>query len=268
LTPPDKILLSILSRSAHSGLISVPAAGEVLGLSSHDAALKLASLARRGWLRRVRRGLYLILPLETDPRRPVISEDSWVLAREVFAPCYIGGWSAAEHWGLTEQLFRETLVITAVPIRQRSVSLLGHAFRLFQVKPGQAVADASAWRGSERVPVSSAEQTLVDCFQNPWLCGGVRHLAEVMREYGASEQRNMDRLRQTVRRRGKGVVWKRLGFLAEVLWPGEEKMIEEASDNLSTGAIRLDPKVRAKGRLVRRWGLWVNVDVGGKAEDS
>ena len=36
---------------------------------------------------------------------------SWPLV--VFEPCYIGGWSACEHWGLTQQLFRDVLVVTA-----------------------------------------------------------------------------------------------------------------------------------------------------------
>jgi predicted transcriptional regulator of viral defense system len=81
--------------------VGVSAAAEKLGLDRRAAAMKLGALARRGWLLRARRGLYLVLPLEAEPGKPMMVEDHWILAREAFSPCYIGGWSAAEHWGLT-----------------------------------------------------------------------------------------------------------------------------------------------------------------------
>ena len=112
--PADtRTALAKLSRAAHGGLISVAEAAEALGVTRNRAARSLADLTARAWLRRVRRGLYLVAPLEAEPGQKAIPEDSWLVAQAVFAPCYIGGWSAAEHWGLTEQLFRSTLVVTA-----------------------------------------------------------------------------------------------------------------------------------------------------------
>src|SRR3989304_634367 len=121
--------------------------------------LTIARLARTGragviTVARAAGGLSLALPWEAEPGRPMVAEDPWVLAREAFSPCYIGGWSAAEHWGLTEQLFRSTLVVTAAHIRERSTKLLGHAFRLFRVPRSRIAGVALVWRGNERVPVS------------------------------------------------------------------------------------------------------------------
>ena len=39
-------------------------------------------------------------------------EDPWVIAAQLYGPCYIGGWSAAEYWDLTEQIFRTVVVMT------------------------------------------------------------------------------------------------------------------------------------------------------------
>jgi len=55
-------------------------------------------------------------------------EDAWAVADRLFAPCYIGGWSAAQHWGFTEQLFRTTLVVTARRPRARKVEARGSVF--------------------------------------------------------------------------------------------------------------------------------------------
>lgn len=261
LSVSDRNLLTKLSRSAKGGLISVANASELLELPSRTVSQKLAAMARRGWLRRVRRGLYFILPLEADPNRPAIIEDAWILAREVFSPCYIGGWSALEHWGLTEQLFKETLVITAAPIRNRSMSLLGHSFRLFQVKPEQVATATMVWRGPERVAVSSPELTIIDCLQYPNLCGGIRHLIDIMSEYSSDEKRNIQKLLELAKQRDSGAVWKRLGFLTETLWPNEKSIIEKALKSVSAGNIKLDPDVRRKGKLLRRWRLWVNIEM-------
>ena len=230
------------------------------GISQRATAMKLATLTRRGWLLRARRGLYFVLPIEAEPGRLLVAEDSWVLAREAFSPCYIGGWSAAEHWGLTEQLFRSTLVVTAAHIRERSTKLLGHEFRLFRV-PRSRIAGSlvAVWRGAEQVLVSSVERTIVDCLRRPELCGGMRHLLQFMQEYRHGQGHQLPKLLAAGKEAASGAAWKRLGYLAEVLWPDESVFLEEARRHITTGNVRLEPAVRHHGKLVRRWRLWVNV---------
>jgi len=84
-----------------NGLVDVEEAASLLGLDRLRAAKLLARLAAQGWARRLRRGLYLLIPLEaTSPED--WSEDAWIVAARVFRPAYIAGWSACEHWGFTE----------------------------------------------------------------------------------------------------------------------------------------------------------------------
>ena len=258
----DRLLLSKLARVSKAGLISVPAAAQALGTSRELAAKRLAALARRRWLLRVRRGLYLVLPLEAEPGQRMMAEDPWILASVAFAPCYIGGWSAAEHWGLTEQIFRPTLVVTAANVRSRTTTLAGHEFRLFQV-PASRVSGSlvPVWRGAERVQVSSRERTIVDCLRNPGLCGGIRSLVELMTEYGEAPERDFDKLGAAARQAANGAAWKRLGYIAESLWPLETKLISQAKRHLTKGTTRLDPAIQSTGRLVARWRLWTNVPV-------
>ena len=240
-------------------------AAAVLQESRKKTARRLAALAERGWIERARRGLYLVRPLEVGPGEPALPEDPWIVAQRVFAPCYIGGWSAAEHWALTEQIFRETLVITAANARSRRADVLGHTFRLFRV-PESRTRGASVvplWRGPERVSVSSAERTLADCLRSPELCGGVRHLADMMSEYGRSEHRDFEKLAAAMKEVATGAAWKRLGYLAEVLWPEEESLVDISARHLTKGNARLDPAVRRRGRLRGKWRLWINVSVEG-----
>ncbi len=192
----------------------------------------------------------------------MMAEDAWILASVAFAPCYIGGWSAAEHWGLTEQIFRPTLVVTAANVRSRTTRLAGHEFRLFQV-PASRVSGSlvPVWRGAERVLVSSRERTIVDCLRNPELCGGIRFLVELMREYAETPERDFAKLGAAARESANGAGWKRLGYIAESLWPQETKLLDQAKRRLTKGTTSLDPTVRSTGRLVTRWRLWINVPI-------
>ncbi len=178
----DRTLVTTLARAAKSGVISLPAASKAMGVPRATAAVRLRRLIRQGWIERMRRGLYLVKPLDAAPDQTAIPEDPWVLAREVLSPCYIGGWSAAEHWELTEQIFRSTLVVTAAPARKTEVRIGGHDFRVFRVPRAHLTAGVvKVWRGPERVDVSGLERTILDGLRNPELVGGGRHLVQVFR---------------------------------------------------------------------------------------
>ena len=91
----------------------------MLGLSAPECHRLLSYLSGRGWLTRIRRGLYGLVSLDTTHPDEWVG-DPWVLAAKLYGPSYyIGGWSACEHWDLTEQLFRETVVVTSRRARRR-----------------------------------------------------------------------------------------------------------------------------------------------------
>ncbi len=155
-----RVTLRKLARGSRGGILTVERAVELLGAPRKQVANRLAALARQGWLRRVRRGLYLVLPLESNAAGPLAVEDPWILARELFSPCYIGGWSAAEHWGLTEQLFRSTFVVSGASPRQRSVRFLEAELTVVRVVRARRAGTATSWRGAEKVTVSDRERTI------------------------------------------------------------------------------------------------------------
>jgi predicted ABC-type ATPase/predicted transcriptional regulator of viral defense system len=262
----ERVILATLARASKTGLISVTDAAKALDTSESAAAIRLARLTRRGWLRRARRGLYLVVPLEAEPGQHATAEDPWVLAQQLFAPCYIGGWSAVEHWGFTEQLFRSTLVVTAASVRATNVENLGHMFRLFRVPRSRLTAGVvMEWRGKERVAVSGPERMLIDCLRNPELCGGARHLARVMQAYGESPKCDFAKLAAIAKHAASGAAWKRLGYFGESFWPNETTLLHSASRHLTAGNARLDPAIRRNGGLSTKWRLFVNVKLDGAA---
>lgn len=253
-----KETLRRLARGARAGLVTTERSAELLGVGADAASLALGRLVRRGWLSRVRRGLYLILPLEAG-REGTAIEDPWVLARELYAPCYIGGWTAAEHWGLTEQLFRTTFVVTSANIRRSRETFLGAEFHLTRSTPERVAKVGYVWRGRERIAVSDRELTIADALANPLWAGGVRHLVEILRTYRESKKWNPNRLIERLEEIGSGAAFKRLGYLAETVLNADPHLVNAALARRTSGVVKLDPAIAERGRINTRWGLSVNV---------
>jgi predicted transcriptional regulator of viral defense system len=260
--------LSTLARSATGGLISTPAAAQALGVTTRVAAARLRRLVAAGWVARVRRGLFLLLPLEASNSASTTVEDPWLLAMAVLAPCYIGGWSAAEHWRLTEQIFRSTFVATASGARARSRTLLGAEFHVVRVPQDRLTGTVQIWRGAARVAISDRERTIADALTDPGWVGGVRHLVEILIAYRRSPEWNPTKLLKRMAELGRGAAYKRLGFLAEKVLDAGETVVAACMGEKSSGTIKLDPGVAGEGPLVKRWGIQVNVRVTADEERS
>jgi predicted transcriptional regulator of viral defense system len=260
--------LALIARAAPTGLVTAQIAAAEWDRPRREASRRLAALSRAGWLRRVRQGVYRIVALDTASLTVSSYDDPWTLASTLFAPCYLGGWSAAEHWGLTEQLFRDTFVVTAAPVRSKRSEAAGLTFRLARVPRSRAIGDYSVWRGAARVSCSSRELTLVDGATAPAWVGGVRHLAEMVRRYAEGTEQDLPRLARCLDQVGSGAGAKRLGFIAATLLEGRHnenavgilEFIRQLGRQLRTsGVVKLDPAVSRRGRMNTGWGLWVNV---------
>ena len=247
-------LAAILRKS--TGTVTPAMTAEVLSVSRVDAAKLLARWAAQGWLQRMRRGIYVSVPLESE-RVDSSPEDAWVLAEAAFAPCFICGWSAAEHWGLTEQVFRTVLVSTTRRIRHRKPTMGGIGFRLRTVSEKQFFGLKTLWRGRTQVRVSDPSRTMVDLLSDPSLGGGLRSCVDMLQNYLASkEYRNIEQLLSYAETLGVGAVFKRLGYLLARYAPGERDAIARCANALTQGNAKLDPALPAK-KLVTAWRLWL-----------
>ena len=254
--------LSAVSRSQLSKLLrdSPPIvtpthAAAALGLAPEVAARRLAAWSRSGWLARIRRGAYVPVPIESESA-DVALDDPWPVAAAMFAPCYVGGWSAAEHWGLTEQLFRSICVMTATRPRERQLVLRKASFELHTVALAQFIGMKTVWRGGARVQVSDPARTLIDMLSDPALGGGIRHVAEMLASLFHDQTKEAAKLTGYAAKIGNGAVYKRLGFLLQRDHPDQVALIESCRVHLTAGYAKLDPALPAD-RLVTAWRVWV-----------
>jgi predicted transcriptional regulator of viral defense system len=124
---------------------------------------------------------------------------------------------------------------------------------------------APAWRGTTKVLVSDPSRTVVDLLADPAIGGGIRHVTQILRSYFSSEHRDDRALVRYATRLGNRAVFKRLGFLTELLRIEAPALIKHAMNHKSAGLSFLDPSIRRRGRILKRWNLRVNADLDEEA---
>lgn len=252
-------LLDLLNRFGKN-LFSIKDASKIMGLSVKDTRIYLGYFARRGWLSRVKQGMYISVPLGTvSPQE--YKENPWIVANRIFAPCNIGGWSAAEHWEFTDQIFNSIFVFTARLFRKKNITIQGTEFILKLVRTKKISHTKSIWIENVKVQVSDPSQTIVDVLDDPAVAGGIRHVSDIIRNYFNSEYRNDIGLLNYIKENKNRTAYKRLGYMLEISDINVPDIIKECHRNISSGYSVLDPAIKAKGSFNRRWNLRVNAEV-------
>lgn len=247
----------VLNRT-FSGPFDAPQAASTLGLDVAKTRRLLAALAEGGWLTRVRHGWYITVPLEASSPSDW-REDPWILAATLFAPCYIGGWSASEHWGLTDQLFNVTYVVAAKKVTPIDQMIQGSRFEVHSIRDDLLFGTRRVWRRRTPVDVSDPHRTIIDIMDTPAAGGGPLHAAEILRTYFESEYVDENKLVEYGDRLGHGAMFKRLGYLTEHEQLGTEQLVQACHRRISKGISRLDPNGSDVGKTVSRWNLKMNV---------
>ncbi|MFA5140398.1 MAG: type IV toxin-antitoxin system AbiEi family antitoxin [Elusimicrobiota bacterium] len=233
---------------------------KILGILPLAARKLLSRWEAQGWVVRIKRGIYLPLPLEAQSSERW-TEDPWLVATILFEPCYIGGWSACEYWGLTEQIFREEVVVTTRAFRGKEKEVLANRFRLKRVSPKRIFGTTTVWKQQVKTAVSDPSRTIVDLFDDPSLGGGFLQAVAVLNAYMASKSKDLPKLLQYMETFGNKTVFKRLGYLFEKKYPDEKAFIAGCLERIGKGYSKLDPDGPAEGAFVRRWNLRINKDI-------
>ena len=239
-------------------IITVSFAAKALNIDAKSAAIMLAALAKRGWLSRIRRGLYIRVPLEATSSK-VFPEEPKLMAHELFQPCYIAGWSAAMHWGLTEQIFNTIFIVTTKQVHHRQLDLNGIKFVIKTISATKFFGTKPIWVGKTKIEISDVVKTVVDCLDDPAMAGGIRMTYDFLSNYFSSKEKNVELLIAYSERMHSSAICKRLGYLVELGFPEERELLAICMKKIKKGYSQLDPTVPGR-KLITRWGLFVPTD--------
>lgn len=248
---------------ASGEIFNVTDAAALLELPQTETAKILARWQKQGFIFRVQKGLYVIMPIDT-PSQDFTLENHWMIVPKLFGPCYIGGFTAAEHWGLTEQIFNSIYVYTTKAVPHQSVKIANQNFVLKHIHPTRLFGLKPIWFKQQKVMISDIHHTIIDLFDNPESGGGIQHTIDCLKNYLHKPEADFEKLLEYAAQLKNGAIYKRLGYVLS-LFLGEQNMrVLPFKQKLTKGCAYLDPKQKMDVRLVRRWNVFVPkaLDIG------
>lgn len=256
--PLGRAEAKFLARVSGKAAFTTGEAQEILGYKGEDSTQKfLERLQHKGWIRRIKRGRFAVIPLSSgEDRTPQLHE--FIVAMELVSPAAIAYWSALNHHGMTEQLPRTVFVSTNHPVRRPPGEVLGVSYKIISLRPEKFFGIVKDWIGEMPFMVTDREKTIIDGLDLPQYAGGVGEVSKALSTTWT--QINESKLRKYAARIGNSAVAKRLGFLMETLGLGDIEALRRAV-SLAPGFSLLDPALPRQGKYNRRWGLLVNTEI-------
>jgi predicted transcriptional regulator of viral defense system len=256
--PLGRLESEFLIQAGPLGIFTLKEATHILGRAqAKHARTFMDRLVRKGWIGRIKPGLFAVIPLSSGTlRTPQIHE--FLVAMELVRPATIAFFSAMNYHGLTEQLPQLVYVATNHKVARLGRVSLGVQYRIICVRPARFFGMRKEWINEHPFLVTDQEKTIIDGLALPQYVGGVGTVARAL----ATSWTSLDekRLHGYAARFGTSAVAKRLGYLQETLELGKPDELRR-STGLSSGFPRLDPTLPAEGALNRRWGILVNAQV-------
>jgi predicted transcriptional regulator of viral defense system len=269
LGPTETRLLNRLAADGHV-VFSTAQARAALGTGDQDINKLLYQLTRKRWLLRLEKGKYLILPLEAG-MEGLYSAHEFVIAAHLVQPYTIAYASALSFHALSDLLPHTIFVATTRRKAEVVVEELGLRFRFITLSPHKFFGIQTVTIEEQPVRITTPSKTLVDGLDRPDLCGGIVELAKGLSRYASAERseplggenrtgQHWAHLTADAQRLGNRTVFKRLGYLAEVLGLDVGEWIERWRAEISPGETLLDPRYGYRGSYHAGWNLRVNLE--------
>lgn len=237
-------------------IFNVAQATLALGTSRENASKTLARWCNQGHISRVRQGLYTAIPIDT-PSTSFILEDPWLIIPTLFAPGYVGGFSATEYWDLTEQIFQTIMVCTTRPVPHKKTVISEQTFLLHHVQENKLFGLSPVWKGNKKVMVSDLHRTIVDIFDSPDIGGGIWHAIDCLQQYIKHPKSDMTLLTSYMDKMHNGAIYKRIGFLLEKILGPQNHVALHCKERITTGFVFLDPKQKKDVNFISQWNLCI-----------
>lgn len=227
--------------------------------SSISLQKHLASLVKERLLIRLIKGVYCMVPANSDPPKKRLD---WRLVAGGLSrqkQSYIGYHSAMEIHALTNSELPEKYIVSPYP---RSVALIhvgGVPFRYVNHKYRRYFGYEKVRRGlKEPVLVSDIDKTIVDICTKPGLSGGVVEVANAIK---LSEKRtDLERLFYYMSKNDNHSARKRYLYLSELLGLKWTKMHDKTLAQSGKGLSLLDSSRPALGEIDKKFGLRINLE--------
>ncbi|RLC91047.1 MAG: hypothetical protein DRI77_14275 [Chloroflexi bacterium] len=251
--------LLLILASQDKQVFTTADAQAALGGARHRVNKMLTRLSDKRWVLRLRRGLYLILPFEAGVEG-TYTVHPFRIVPHLATPYAIAYWTALHHYGYTEQSPGVIFVVTTSGRASATLSIeeLGLTYRFVTLAPYKFFGHHRIWIEGQEISITDRAKTVVDCMDHPEHCGGIVEAAKGLYESLTKGDVSPPLLSEYAGRMQNRAIFKRLGYLTELLGLPVGAEIERWQAALSAGYSRLDPLAGDHGPYNSRWQLRLN----------
>lgn len=219
----------------------------------HLTKVKLYRLAKEGYIRPVKRGLYQIVPIQYLDKEPPF--DKFLLGRKLSQPYYFSHHSALEIYGVSNAAIFSTVYISS-PRQFRPLKYGGVEY-LWVRRVNSFGVDDVIW-SDKTVHVSDRERTILDCLQRIDLAGGFEEAYKSVISFPSID---LDKLYRYLEKISRKSLFYRVGFflsLEEVRdrWHVPDDFLEKLRKIVGRKTYYFAAE-KGHGRLVKEWNLIV-----------
>ena len=210
----------------------------------------LCRLTKSKWVKRIERGKYLILHLESGLHAGY-GADTYMLARKLANPYYIGFLSALNYYGITEQISRIVFIVATKS--KRPMHFQAQEYRFVKLPEKRFFGVTEEWAGQLKFNISNREKTVIDCLFLPKYSGGLTEVAKAFRN-----KLDFEKLYNYALEMDDLATVKRLGYILDIL-KIKTPVVKELLSKVRGGFCLLDTGGPKTGHKNRKWKIIENI---------
>ena len=253
LSARESLLLSRLSAAGYT-VFSIEEASTILDIAGPGLRKLLHRLSDKGWLKRLERGKYLIIPLQAGPAAQW-TEHEYLIAAALATPYYLAYATPLHYYGYSDLPLNPVTIAVTRPKRPVVIGSLTYRFVL--VKPPQFFGYQPVSLLGRTIHMAEREKAVVDAFDRPHLVRGILEAAKGL--YFGKAELDWDKLIAYSLKLENQTARRRLGFWMELLAVGEERWWSRLEKSTGHSYALLEPAGLSTGRHNARWRLIVNL---------
>jgi len=230
----------------------------VLGSSDMYARFLASRLVQKGWLERLRPGLFRLIPADRGPEG-VADTNPLTAGAVLIQPYFFSFGTACTFHGLTEQVFAEIYIACQQPRRPEVIRGTRYVYVAMPTDYFFGLEQVIAL--GEPVQMAKRERALLDALDRPRYAGGIGEVSRMVSR--AAGKLSWDALLDLLRRWDLSALVQRLGYLLDlhqIEVPAKRrtaliKLMRPASH------VHMGPRQKwgTSGKLVKTWNIIENV---------
>lgn len=233
----------------------------MLGASAGYARFVAHRLVEKGWLERVRPGLFQLIPADRG-REGLGDTNPLAIGAMLIAPSFYSFGTACTHHAFTEQVFAEVYVICCAS--KRPATVRGTRYVFVSVPEDGFFGYEEADVLGVKVKMATKERALLDALDRPRYAGGIGEVSRIVAK--AASRVSWGTVLELAQRWNESALVQRLGYFLDL-------HRVELSPTVRSGLLALvAPRSKVhlgprnewgtSGRLVPSWGIIENVPAG------